>query len=117
MPREFRMLTPAAIDLETIVRAASAVDDTLGVRATAHGQVIQLVADDDETILSLAASRRIDAVDDIPRIVPAFAGRVPAGEIWWSEAFAPWTAGGERGARIMDQLVRDAGGVLDRSDG
>jgi hypothetical protein len=114
MPREFRMLTPTAIDIEAIARAAATVDDTLGVRATAHGQVVQLVAADDETILSVAASRRVDVVDDIARISPSLAGG--AAGTWWSEAFAPWTAGGERGGLIVAELVRSSGGTLERSD-
>ena len=117
MPREFRMLTPAPIDLEAIARAAATVDATLGVRGTAHGQVIQLVAGDDETILSIAASRRVDVPDDIARIAPSLSGAPGLGEApWWSEAFAPWTPGGERGARVVAELVRAAGGIWERSD-
>lgn len=115
MPREFRMLTPAAVELDAIARAAALIDPSLGVRATAHGQVIQLVAADDETILSIAASRRIDAPDDVARIAPSLAGRATVGA-WWSEAFAPWTVGGAQGARIVEELVRSSGGTVERSD-
>jgi hypothetical protein len=117
MPREFRMLTAAPVELEAIARAAAVVDPGLGVRATANGQVLQLVAADDETILSVGASRRVDVGDDVARIAPSLAGEPAlAGSAWWSEAFAPWTPGGERGGRIVAELVRATGGMLERSD-
>lgn len=115
MPREVRMVTARPVDLETVVRAAAAIDGTLAVRAIANGQAIQLVAADDETIATIEGSRRIDRPEDVARIEP---GLAPAAEgEWWAEGWAPWTPGGERGADILDAVAAALDGRSRRSDG
>lgn len=114
MPREFRIAAPAPLDLESIARAAASIDDSLAVRAIAHGQVIQLVDVTDETILSIQISRRVDDPLDVRRVSPGIA--TSAGPLHWVEAFAPWTSGGAQGARVVVELARLLGGSLERSD-
>jgi len=108
------MVTARPVDFETVVRAASAIDTTLAVRAIANGQAIQLVAQDDETIATVEGSRRIDSPADVARIAPGF-GQVEPGE-YWSEGWAPWTPGGERGAAILVAIAAALDGRTQRSD-
>lgn len=114
MPREVRMVTARPVDFETVVRAAAAIDTSLAVRAIANGQAIQLVAEDDETIATIEGSRRIDRPEDVARIAAGL-GPVAPGE-YWSEGWAPWTPGGERGAAILVAVAAALGGRTQRSD-
>jgi len=116
MPREFRIAAPVPVDLVVIAQAAAVVDDSLAVRAIAHGQVIQLVDVADETILSIQVSRLLDDPADAVRVAPTLDPGALTGPQHWVEAFAPWTSGGAQGALVVVELARMLHGSLERSD-
>ena len=53
MPRELYLVTPAAVNIESLVAAAAVVDDQLGVRALYGGAALQLVDDAEMPVLTI----------------------------------------------------------------
>ena len=110
MPRELYLVTPTPVSVESLVVAAAVVDDQLGVRALYGGAALQLVDHADVAVLTIENSRLLeDGID-----AAALTSRVDLGdgEIWWTEALAPWGADGEAGVQVATGIARVLGGQL-----
>jgi hypothetical protein len=115
MPRELYLVTPAPVNIESLVAAAAVVDDQLGVRALYGGAALQLVDDAEVAVLTIESSRLLqDPVD---------AGLVTTGlqlgdaEVWWTEAVTPWGSDGDAGVEVVAGIARVLGGQLQVEDG
>jgi hypothetical protein len=115
LPRDIALVTPVPVTVEPILRAAAAVDGDLAPRSLLAGSALQLVDLDDVAVLTLANSRRIDDAAEIARVVPGLP--LPDGELWWTEAVAPWGPRGAAGAEIVAGLARALGGTYRIEDG
>jgi len=115
LPRDISLVTPVPVTIEPLLRAAGAVDGDLAPRSLLAGSAVQLVDRDDIAVLTVANSRRIDDPAEIARVVPGLA--LPDGELWWTEAVAPWGPRGAAGAEIIAALARALGGTFRVEDG
>lgn len=115
MPRDIALVTPVPVTIEPLLRAAAAVDGDLALRTLLTGSAVQLVDADDVAVLTLANSRRIDDPAEIARVVPGLP--LPDGELWWTEAVAPWGPRGAAGGDIVGGLARALGGTVRIEDG
>jgi hypothetical protein len=120
MPRDIHLASPRPLRLADLVAAGAEVDETLAVRGLQHGSVIQLVDAGDIAILTVENSRQLIDAADAKRIAPNLA--IPdavslGGEVWWTEASAPWGTAGEAGVAVTEALARIMNGTLIVEDG
>lgn len=115
MPRDIAMVTPTPVTIEPLLRAAATVDGDLAPRSLLAGAALQLIDLDDVAVLTLANSRRIHDPAEIARVAPGLP--LPDGELWWTEAVAPWGSRGVAGADIVAALARALGGTYRIEDG
>lgn len=116
MPRELYLVTPAPVNIESLVAAAAVVDDQLGVRALYGGAALQLVDDAEVAVLTIENSRLLqDPVD--ASLVTTGLQFGAAAEVWWTEAVTPWGSDGEAGVEVAAGIARVLGGQLRVEDG
>jgi hypothetical protein len=115
MPREVYLVTPTPVTLEALVRAAAEVDEQLALVALYGGQVLQLLDQADDAVLSIGSSRLLADSFDAGWIAPQL--RLPSGPVWWTEASAPWGAAGQPGVVIAERLAARLAGVVQVEDG
>ena len=115
MPRELYLVTPAPVSIEALVAAAAVVDDQLGVRALYGGAALQLVDDAEVAVLTIENSRLLQDPLDAASVAPRV--ELGDGEIWWTEAVAPWGSEGESGVEVAAGIARVLGGQLRVEDG
>ena len=97
MPREIYLLSRQPLTLPVLLDACARVDGTLVPRLLNEGVALQLVDQDDVAVITLDNSRLLADPSDAERIT----GPLPSsGELWWTEATAPWGRAGEPGVRI-----------------
>jgi hypothetical protein len=115
MPRELYLVTPSPVSIEALVAAAAVVDDQLGVRALYGGAALQLVDDAEVAVLTIENSRLLQDPLDAAAVTSrlGFGG----GEMWWTEAVAPWGSDGEPGVEVAAGIARVLGGQLRVEDG
>jgi len=102
MPREIYLVSRDPMTLPVLVEAAVGVEGSLVPRLINGGAAIQLVDLADVAVLTLDTSRLIRDTVDLERIT----GPLPtAGEVWWTEATAPWTPAGETGVAVARALA------------
>jgi hypothetical protein len=115
MPRELYLVTPSPVSIEALVAAAAVVDDQLGVRALYGGAALQLVDDAEVAVLTIENSRLLqDSLD--AAAVTSRLGFVD-GEMWWTEAVAPWGSEGEPGVEVAAGIARVLSGQIRVEDG
>jgi hypothetical protein len=115
MPRELYLITPAPVNIESLVVAAAVVDDQLGVRALYGGAALQLVDGADNAVLTIENSRLLQDPLDAALLTAGL--DLGSGEAWWTEAVAPWGADGEPGVEVAAGIARVLGGKLRVEDG
>jgi hypothetical protein len=115
MPRELYLVTPSPVSIEALVAAAAVVDDQLGVRALYGGAALQLVDDAEVAVLTIENSRLLQDPLDAAAVTSRLG--FGDGDIWWTEAVAPWGAEGEPGAKVAAGIARVLGGQLRVEDG
>ena len=115
MPRELYLVTPAPVNIESLVAAAAVVNDQLGVRALYGGAALQLVDDVDVAVLTIENSRLLEDPVDANLVTTAL--EFGAGEAWWTEAVTPWGPDGEAGVAVAAGVARVLGGQLRVEDG
>ncbi len=115
MPREIYLLTPVPVVIEALLAAAAEVDDQLGVRALYDGAALQLVGDDGDAVLTVQGSRLLQDSADVARVTRGL--EVPAGQVWWAEATAPWGPSGLTGVVIARGLAAVLRGAVRVEDG
>jgi hypothetical protein len=115
VPRELYLVTAQPVILEALVAAAAEVDEGLGIRALYGGAAAQLVASDDQAVLTIDSSRLLEDSFDAGRVTEGL--EVPDGPLWWTEASAPWGSAGDPGVAVMRGLARICGGRLKIEDG
>ncbi len=115
MPRDIHLAAPRPLSLRDLVAAGAEIDGSLAVRALLKGTVLQLVDETDVAILTIESSRRLVDPADALRIAPTLA--IPDGELWWTEATAPWGAAGTLGVTVAEALTRVLGGAIVVEDG
>lgn len=115
MPREVYVVTSEPVTFEALVRAATEVDDTLALRGLYGGAALQLVGADDRAVLTCENSRRLDEAADARRVTRGLT--LPDGEVWWTEALAPWGAAGDPGVAVLVGVARRLGGQVKVEDG
>jgi len=97
MPREIYVVSRQPLTFEVLLEAAARVDGSLVPRMINSGVLTQLVDTDDVAVLTLDNSRLLSRTTDVERII----GPLPTtGEVWWTEATAPWGRAGVVGVRI-----------------
>ena len=115
MPRELYLVTPAPVNIESLVAAAAVVDDQLGVRALYGGAALQLVDDAEVAVLTIENSRLLQDPVDASLVTTGL--QFGATELWWTEAFTPWGSDGEAGVAVTAGIARVLGGQLRVEDG
>ena len=115
MPRELYLVTPAPVNIESLVAAAAVVDDQLGVRALYGGAALQLVDDSEVAVLTIENSRLLQDPVDASLVTTGL--QVGATEVWWTEAVTPWGSDGEAGVEVAAGIARVLGGQLRVEDG
>ena len=88
MPRELYFVTPTPVSIESLVAAAAVVDDQLAVRALYGGAALQLIDHSEVAVLTIENSRLLQDDLDARALTAGF--DLDDGEIWWTEAVAPW---------------------------
>jgi hypothetical protein len=115
MPRELYLVTPAPVNIESLVVAAAVVDDQLGVRALYGGAALQLVDDAEVAVLTIENSRLLQDPVDASLVTTGL--QFGAAEVWWTEAVTPWGSDGEAGVEVAVGIARVLGGQLRVEDG
>jgi hypothetical protein len=116
MPREFYLLTPTPVTMEGLVVAGVQVDDQLAVRALLGGAALQLVDDHDIAVLTIENSRLLNELSDALRVTRGL-DRQGGGDLWWTEAVAPWSEAGKVGEAVARMLARLLRGTIQVEDG
>jgi hypothetical protein len=116
MPRELYLITPTPVNIESLVAAAAVVDDQLGVRALYGGAALQLVDDADVAVLTIENSRLLADAVDVAALTSGL-DLAERGEVWWTEAVAPWGSDGQAGVHIAAGIARVLEGQLRVEDG
>jgi hypothetical protein len=103
-----------APQVRSMVDSMAAADDTLRVRGTADGAIIQLCDEQGQALLSIEAPQFVRVDGEVERLLGAeVAARAPT-PVWWVEARA--AEGDERSAvlarRFAAELVRRLGGTV-----
>jgi hypothetical protein len=121
------VLSPTPLDGDAVARAAGAVwaagrdldpdADAFTLRPLDDGAVLQVLAHD-TVVLSVLRPRMLPTLDEVVRLLPD-APRELAGApcerldvSWWTDAFTPWTPGGEIGMAILDAAAAASGAVV-----
>jgi hypothetical protein len=115
MPRELYLVTPTPVNIESLVAAAAAVDDQLGVRALYGGAALQLVDDAEVAVLTIENSRLLENAVDASLVTTGL--QFGAAEVWWTEAVSPWGSDGKAGVEVAAGIARVLGGQLRVEDG
>jgi hypothetical protein len=115
MPRELYLVTPAPVNIESLVVAAAVVDDQLGGRALYGGAALQLVDDAEVAVLTIENSRLLQ--DPVDASLATTGLQFGAAEVWWTEAVTPWGSDGEAGVEVAVGIARVLGGQLRVEDG
>ena len=115
MPRELYLVTSAPVDIESLVRAAADVDANLLLRGLYGGAALQMVGDEDRAVLTVENSRLLADGFDARRVTRGL--ELPDGEIWWTEATAPWGSVGDPGVAVLQRLAQAMDGQLRVEDG
>jgi hypothetical protein len=115
MPRELYLVTPTPVSIESLVAAAAVVDDQLGVRAVYGGAALQLVDLAEVAVLTIENSRLLQDTVDATWVTSDL--RLGDGEVWWTEAIAPWGSDGEPGVEVAAGIARILSGQLRVEDG
>ncbi|MDR1448738.1 MAG: hypothetical protein LBI84_00780 [Propionibacteriaceae bacterium] len=102
MPRDILIITRRQPDLPGLTAAALSVDPDLGVRTIA-GQAVTQLCVGEQPVLSIAPPLSVRASHETARLAPDSA--LAATPVWWTEAWAPWGADGERGVQIAQALA------------
>lgn len=115
MPRELYLLTRTPVSVESLVAAAAVVDDQLGLRALYGGATLQLVDHAEVAVLTIENSRLLQ--DGIDAAAVTSRSDLGHGEMWWTEAVAPWGSDGQAGVQVAAGIARVLGGQLRVEDG
>jgi hypothetical protein len=103
-----------APDVRTLVDSMAETDDSLRVRGTGEGAIIQLCNEEGQALVSIEAPQFVRVDGEVERLLGAeVAAKVPT-PVWWVEARA--ALADERSAalarRFADELVRRLGGTV-----
>jgi hypothetical protein len=113
MPRDITIITPLEVTAAHWRAAAQAAGAYLtGADSTA----VTVAAPRFGTILTAAPARLVAAADDVLRLIPEASGFGDR-PVWWTEAWAPWGAGGGTGVAVSRALAASLGGVVQAADG
>ena len=115
MPRELYLVTPRPVGIEALVAAAAVVDDQLGLRALYGGAALQLVDQAEVAVLTIENSRLLQDPYDVAAVTAGL--DLGPGEVWWTEAVAPWGSDGAPGVQVAAGIARLLSGQLRVEDG
>jgi hypothetical protein len=115
MPRDLYLVTPTPVSIESLVAAAAVVDDQLGVRAVYGGAALQLVDLAEVAVLTIENSRLLQDTVDATWVTSDL--QLGDGEVWWTEAIAPWGSDGEPSVEVAAGIARILSGQLRVEDG
>jgi hypothetical protein len=129
VPRDITMVTPVPLGLADWRAAAAAASKSapeparlIGLApgesfsARPQGALVVVSAPGLGVVLTAAASQAATTAHDVARLFPE-AGRLARRGAWWTEAWAPWGAGGAAGAAIARALANSVGGLAQAADG
>jgi hypothetical protein len=107
-------LVRTAPQVRSLVDSMADTDETLRVRGTAGGAIIQLCDEEGQALVSIEAPQFVRVEGEVERLLGAeVAAKVPT-PIWWVEARA--TIADERSAalarKFAEELVRRLGGTV-----
>jgi hypothetical protein len=114
MPREIYLVSRDPLTLPVLLEASAQVDGILVPRLLNEGVALQLVDLDDVAVITLDNSRLLAESGDVERITGPLPG---SGELWWTEATAPWGRAGESGVRIARAIGELLGGRVQVEEG
>lgn len=110
MPREYRMLSAAPVDLTVVMTAARQLDPGLRPRLLFGGWAVQLVDDQEIAVLTVEASRLLDDSYQAEQLLGSSTAAPDGAEpLWWTEASAPWGGYGEPGSRLARAIAESVG--------
>jgi hypothetical protein len=103
-----------APDVRTLVDSMAETDESLRVRGTGEGAIIQLCNEEGQALVSIEAPQFVRVDGEVERLLGAeVAAKVPT-PVWWVEVRA--ALADERSAalarRFADELVRRLGGTV-----
>jgi len=112
------VLTRRAPDVRAIVDAMVAAGETLRVRGSGDGALIQLCGDDGQPLLSIESAQRVDVAGEVERLLGADVTAGLSVPYWWVEARA--TGADPRGPAVANRfasaMVERLGGAVWRSE-
>lgn len=116
MPRDVLILTKEPPRPEVLVHAGVAIDGGLALRTIDDEAVTEIIDEDGLAVLSIGRPELVEVQDEIERLAPSLAGGIDA-PVWWTEAWVPWGASGDRGMAIALRFAADLGGLCSVEDG
>ncbi|KQO62222.1 hypothetical protein [Curtobacterium sp. Leaf261] len=116
MPRDVLILTKEAPRPEELVHAGVAIDGGLGMRTLDDEAVTEIIDEDGLAVLSVGRPELVEVQDEVLRLAPGLADRISA-PVWWTEAWVPWGAAGDRGMAIALQFAARLDGLCSVEDG
>ncbi|PJJ65707.1 hypothetical protein [Compostimonas suwonensis] len=109
MPRELVIVSERPIEVADQVLAAVAVDPALGIRTVFDGGGTQITDAAGETILTVL---RTDGVDVLSVAEALLESPLAPGEVFWTEAYLPLTAGAQAGLEVAAYLADAVAGRI-----
>ncbi|KTR11706.1 hypothetical protein NS184_00475 [Curtobacterium luteum] len=109
VPREVTLLCRRAVEIRDVAEALLLHDETWGVRALDDGPVMQVCRDATHPIVTVLGVRRVDAFDEVERILP----EAPTLEVplWWVDVVTPAGHDGESGISAALEAAMDLDAV------
>ncbi|MEK6310056.1 MULTISPECIES: hypothetical protein [Curtobacterium] len=109
MPREVTLLCRRPVEVRDVAEALLLHDEAWGVRALDDGPVMQVCRDATHPVLTVLGVRRVDAFDEVERILP----EAPTLEVplWWVDVVTPAGPDGESGISAALEAAMDLDAV------
>ncbi|RFS85500.1 hypothetical protein D0T12_10740 [Actinomadura spongiicola] len=118
MTYDLVVLTRRAPDVRAIVDSMVDAGETLRVRGSGDGALIQLCDDTDLPLVSIESAQRVDVAGEVERLLGTAVTAGLTVPYWWVEARATGAdpRGPEAANRFADAMVKRLGGAVWRSE-
>jgi hypothetical protein len=119
MPREFVILSPQPVDMQSVVAAAQACDPTLSLRMLEADLIAQFYTPTNDPLLTFLHPRLVTDPNEIARLLPQSTRQRPTEAepdatktLWWTDLFTPWGRAEPAAVALATALANRLDGVL-----